>query len=139
MATRWWREPILHFLLIGGLLFVLYAKVTPKDSGGERLVVTQAMAEELSRQHQARWMRPPNEQELASLVDAYVRDEIMYREGLALGLDRDDPVIKRRVRQKLDIVVEEQLAVAAPDDDELSAYMTRHAARYTRAASVSFE
>lgn len=139
MATRWWREPILHFLLIGGLLFVVYAKVTPKDSGGERIVVTQAMAEELSRQHQARWMRPPNEQELASLVDAYVRDEIMYREGLALGLDRDDPVIKRRVRQKLDIVVEEQLAVAAPDDDELSAYMTRHAARYTRAASVSFE
>lgn len=139
MATRWWREPLLHFLLIGGLLFVVYGKVAPMDKEGERIVVSQAMVGELSRQHHARWMRPPNEQELASLVDAYVRDEIMYREGLALGLDRDDPVIKRRVRQKLDIVVEEQLAGAAPDDDELSAYMTQHAARYTRAASQSFE
>jgi hypothetical protein len=136
---RWWREPLLHFLLVGGLLFVVYGKVAPMDKEGERIVVSQAMVGELARQHQARWMRPPSEQELTSLVDAHVRDEIMYREGLALGLGRDDPVIKRRVRQKLDIVIEEQLADAAPSDAELSAYLTRHAARFTRPASLSFE
>ena len=84
------------------------------DNGGERIVVTQAMVDELAQQHQARWMRAATEQELASLVDAHVRDEVMYREGLTLGLDRDDPVIKRRVRQKLDVMFEEQLAAAAP-------------------------
>lgn len=139
MAARWWREPLLHFLLVGGLLFAVYGKVAPMDKEGERIVVSQAMVDELAGQHQARWMRPPSEQELASLVDAHVREEIMYREGLALGLDRDDPVIKRRVRQKLDIVIEEQLAGAAPSDAELSAYLTRHAARFTRPASLSFE
>jgi hypothetical protein len=138
-AARWWRDPILHFLLIGGLLFVVYGKVAPMDNGGERIVVTQALVDELARQHQVRWMRPASEQELASLVDAHVRDEIMYREGLALGLDRDDPVIKRRVRQKLDVVIEEQLAGAVPSDAELSAFLARHAARYTRPASLSFE
>jgi PPIC-type PPIASE domain len=138
-GPRWWRDPILHFLLIGGLLFVVYGRVAPMDKGGERIVVTQAMVDDLARQHQARWMRPATEQELANLVDAHVRDEIMYREGLALGLDRDDPVIKRRVRQKLDIVVEEQLASAAPSEAELSAYLAQHAARFTRPASLSFE
>ena len=139
MAARWWRDPILHFLLIGGLLFWLYGRVAPMDNGGERIVVTQAMVDELAQQHQARWMRPATEQELAYLVDAHVRDEVMYREGLTLGLDRDDPVIKRRVRQKLDVMFEEQLAAAAPSDAELSAHLARHAARFTRPASLSFE
>lgn len=137
MAARWWRDPILHFLLIGGLLFWVYGRLAPMDS--ERIVVTQAMVDELARQHQARWMRPATEKELANLVDAHVRDEVMYREGLTLGLDRDDPVIKRRVRQKLDVMFEEQLAAAAPSDTELSAHLARHAARFTRPASLSFE
>jgi PPIC-type PPIASE domain len=139
MAARWWREPILHFLLIGGLLFWVYGRVTPMDNGGGRIVVTQAMVDELAQQHQARWMRPATEQELANLVDAHVRDEVLYREGLTLGLDRDDPVIKRRVRQKLDVMFEEQLAAAAPSDAELSAHLARHAVRFTRPASLSFE
>lgn len=136
---RWWREPILHFLLIGGLLFFVYGRLNLADPAAERIVVSQAVVADLSSQYQARWMRPATEQELAGLVDAHVRDEILYREGLALGLDRDDPVIKRRVRQKLEVVAEEQLARDAPSDADLAAYLARHAERFARPGTISFE
>ncbi len=137
--SRWLREPILHFALIGALLFFVYGRMNPGVAAGERIVVTQAIVDDLARQHQARWMRPPSEQELANLVEAHVRDEILFREGVALGLDRDDPVIKRRVRQKFEVMSEEQLAGAAPTDAELSDYMAQNADRFTRPARVSFE
>ena len=136
---RWLREPLLHFALIGALLFVAYGRMHPAGVGGQRIVVSQAVVDDLARQHQARWLRPASAQELASAVEAHVHDEILYREGLALGLERDDPVIKRRVRQKLEIMSEEQLARAAPTDAELAAYLARNAARFMRPASVSFE
>jgi hypothetical protein len=100
------KEPVLHFLLIGIAIFVAYGLVAPRSNEGARIVVSQGVVDALAREYQARWQRPPAERELAGLVDAYIRDEIMYREGTALGLDRDDPVIKRRVRQKLDVIAE---------------------------------
>lgn len=137
--ARWLREPLLHFALIGLLLFVVYGWLNPSGKSGERIVVSQTVVDDLARQYQARWMRPASEQEVNSLIEAHVRDEIMFREGVALGLDRDDPVIKRRVRQKLDVIAEEQIASAAPTDPELSTYMTQNSARFMRPALVSFE
>ena len=136
---RWLREPILHFALIGALLFFAYGLMNPGSIAGERIVVTQAIVDDLAREHQARWMRAPSEQELANLVEAHIRDEILFREGVALGLDNDDPVIKRRVRQKFELMSEEQLAGAAPTDAELSDYLLQNAARFTRPAKLSFE
>jgi len=133
------KEPVLHFLLIGVAIFVAYALIAPRGKEGARIVVTQGVVDALVREHQARWQRPPAEQELAGLVEAYVRDEIMYREGTALGLDRDDPVIKRRVRQKLDVIAEEQSARDAPTDADLAAYLAQHADRFTRPGMISFE
>jgi hypothetical protein len=133
------KEPVLHFLLIGVAIFAAYGLVAPKSKEGARIVVTQGVVDALAREYQARWQRPPAEQELAGLVEAYVRDEIMYREGTALGLDRDDPVIKRRVRQKLDVIAEEQLARDAPTDADLTAYLKQHADRFTRPGTISFE
>ncbi len=78
-------------------------------------------------------------QELSGLVDSYVSDEILYREGKTLGLDRDDAVIKRRVRQKLEVMAEEAGARAAPTDAELTAYLNAHPEKFARAALVSFE
>ncbi|MCX7174660.1 MAG: peptidylprolyl isomerase [Proteobacteria bacterium] len=136
---RWLREPILHFALIGVILFAVYDRFGPTNKAGERIVVSQAVADDIARQHQARWNRPASEQELSSLMEEYVRDEILYREGQALGLDRDDPVIKRRVRQKLEIISEEQTARGIPTDAELSAYMTQNTRRLMFPATVSFE
>jgi hypothetical protein len=137
--TSLWREPVLHFLLIGLLLFLAYGWLTPDAKSGARIVVTQPMVDGMALEYRTRWSRPPSEQELARLVDAYVRDEILYREGVALGLDRDDPVVKRRVRQKLEVIAEEQLVREAPNDADLTAYLQKNATRFTQPGMVSFE
>jgi hypothetical protein len=133
------REPVLHFLLIGLLLFVAYEWLTPTDKSGSRIVVTQPMVDSMAQEYRTRWSRPPSEQELVRLVDAYVRDEILYREGVAQGLDRDDPVVKRRVRQKLEVIAEEQLAREAPTDADLAAYLEKNAKGFTQPGTVTFE
>jgi parvulin-like peptidyl-prolyl isomerase len=138
-TRRLLQEPILHFLLIGIALFVVYGKVAAPNRAGMSIVVSEAMVDELAREHEARWTRKPSDQELAGLVDAYVRDEILYREGLALGLDRDDALIKRRVRQKFEVIAEEQSAREAPSDADLAAYVTQNAGRFLLPATVSFE
>jgi parvulin-like peptidyl-prolyl isomerase len=103
------------------------------------IVVSEAMIDQMAREHEARWTRSPNDRELAGLVDAYVRDEILYREGLALGLDRDDALIKRRVRQKFEVIAEEQGARESPSDADLAAYITENEGRFLLPATVSFE
>jgi len=133
------REPVLHFLLIGLLLFLVYGWLTPAARSGARIVVTQPMVDGMALEYRTRWSRPPSEQELARLVEAYIRDEILYREGVALGLDRDDPVIKRRVRQKLEVIAEEQLARDAPTDAHLIAYLEKHPDAFTQPGTVSFD
>jgi hypothetical protein len=133
------REPVLHFLLIGLLLFLVYGWLTPAARSGARIVVTQPMVDGMAQEYRTRWSRPPSEQELSRLVEAYIRDEILYREGVALGLDRDDPVIKRRVRQKLEVIAEEQLARDAPTDAQLIAYLEKHPDAFTQPGTVSFE
>lgn len=133
------REPLLHFLLIGIVLFVVFGKLAGPDRAGKRIVVSQAMVNAMAQEFQARWLRPASDQELSGLIDSYVQDEILYRHGISLGLDRDDPVIKRRVRQKLELMSEEQNAQAAPSDADLAAYLQKNPTQFLRPATVSFE
>jgi len=138
-ARRLLKEPLLHFLLIGFALFIVYAKLASPDRSGTTIVVSEAMVDELAREHEVRWARKASDQELAGLVDGYVRDEVLYREGLTLGLDRDDALIKRRIRQKFEVIAEEQNASATPSDADLASYVTAHPARFLLPARVSFE
>jgi len=133
------REPLLHFLLLGLALFAYYGRVVPDDDGKRRIVVTQADVDLLATQFQGTWNRPPSPVELHGLVDSYVRDEILYREGVALGLDRDDAVIKRRVRQKLDVLFEESVAQNPATDADLQAYRDANPAAFRKPAVVSFD
>jgi len=80
------REPMLHFLLIGAALFGAYRAVSPRDSGGGRIVITQGIVDDLVTQHLAARGREPSAGELSHLIESYVRDEILYREGVRLGL-----------------------------------------------------
>jgi hypothetical protein len=140
VVRRMLREPLLHFLLIGLALFLVHGRIAP-DGGDDarRLVVTRAQVDELGRRFQATWNRPPSGHELSGLVDSHIADEILYREGKALGLDRDDPVIKRRVRQKVEVMAEEYGERRTPTDAELTAYLVAHPERFARPARVSFE
>ena len=132
-------EPTLHFLLIGITLFAAYQWRAPGDSGGRRIVITQGVVDDLVTQHVAGKGREPSAAELNHLIESYVRDEILYREGVSLGLDRDDIVVKRRVRQKIEMIAEEDASTRAPTDADLSAYLVANQARFAQPAVLTFE
>jgi len=132
-------EPLLHFLVIGIALFAGYRWMAPADSGGRRIVITQGVVDDLVTQHVAAKGREPSPTELNNLIESYVRDEILYREGVRLGLERDDIVVKRRVRQKIEIMAEEDASTRTPTDTELSAYLAANPARFVQPAILTFE
>jgi hypothetical protein len=132
-------EPMLHFLLLGIVLFAIYQWKAPVDSGGRRIVITQGVVDDLVAQHVAARGREPSSTELSRLIESYVRDEILYREGVKLGLERDDIVVKRRVRQKIEMIAEEDASTRAPTDADLSAFLTANQARFVQPAILTFE
>jgi parvulin-like peptidyl-prolyl cis-trans isomerase-like protein len=132
-------EPMLHFLVIGITVFAAYRWMAPGDSGGRRIVITQGVVDDLVTQHVAVRGREPSTTELNYLIESYVRDEILYREGVRLGLERDDIVVKRRVRQKIEMIAEEDASTRAPSDADLSAYLVANQARFVQPAIVTFE
>jgi len=132
-------EPMLHFLLIGIALFAAYQWRAPVDSNGHRIVITRGVVDDLVTQHVAAKGREPSSTELNHLIESYVRDEILYREGVRLGLERDDIVVKRRVRQKIEMIAEEDASTRAPSDVDLFAYLTANPARFVQPAILTFE
>jgi len=132
-------EPLVHFLLIGIALFAVYHWMAPVDSDGRRIVITQGVVDDLVTQHVAAKGREPSSTELNHLIESYVHDEILYREGVKLGLERDDIVVKRRVRQKIEVIAEEDASTRTPTDADLSAYLTANQARFVQPAILTFE
>ena len=120
------REPLLHFLVLGLLLFLVFDWRGGRTAGRGRIVVTAGQVEHLAATFARTRLRPPTEEELKGLVDEHVKDEIATREALAAGLDRDDPIIRRRLRQKLEFVAEDAAEQAAPTDAELQAWLDEH-------------
>ena len=122
------REPLLHFLLLGVGVFIAYRLMSRPGDRGEpgEIVVTRGQVEHLATGFARTWQRPPNGAELEALVDDWVREEIATREAMALGLDKDDTVIRRRLRQKLEFVSDDIAAQTEPTDADLSAYLRAH-------------
>ena len=133
------REPLLHFLLLGALLFWLYGALNrgALDAPGE-IVVDRARVENIAAQFQRTWQRPPTAQELQGLIDSWVREEVYYREGLAQHLDRDDPVVRRRVAQKLAAMADAQSTAEAGEAElfERRARLARTNPMVSRVARV---
>jgi hypothetical protein len=128
-----WREPLVHFLALGAGFFLLYAFVGGGEAPtGERIVVDRAAQEALVASFRTAWQRAPSEAELAGLIDEYVRETILYREALALGLDRDDAIVRQRMRQKLELLAESRADLLAPEESELEAWLRAHPERFRR-------
>jgi len=129
-ANSLWREPLLHFLAIGLLLFLVYGLVSgPAAPAADEIVVDQARIAGLVSNFEKTWRRAPTDDELKGLVDAWVREEILYREGLDMGFDRNDPVIRRRIAQKMSFIAD-GLVPAAPTDAELEAWLSDNITDY---------
>jgi len=137
--VHWLREPLLHFLLIGALLFGLFALTNKVTTGGENVIkITQADIEQLQSLFQRQWQRSPTPQELQTLVDGLIREEVLYREALALGLDRNDTIVRRRMAQKIEFLVGDTAVPAKPDNAALAAYYEKHKERYREPARLTF-
>jgi hypothetical protein len=140
MIRRLLREPLLHFVLLGAALFGAYRWLNPAGVGSAgEIVVTSGKLRNLTETWARAWQRPPTPEELGGLVEDYVREEVLYREAVALGLDRDDTVVRRRMRQKLEFLSEDSAAnAAAPTEAELAAWLAAHPDTYRVEPRVSF-
>jgi len=134
------REPLFHFLLLGVSIFFLAGRVRNASIGaGEKIVVTQSEMESMVVGFSRTWMRPPTQGEMQGLVDDYVREEVLYREARAMGLDQDDVIVRRRMRQKFEFLAEDLATDRSPTDQELEAYLQQHLDRFREEPSFSFE
>jgi PPIC-type PPIASE domain len=132
------REPLFQFLVLGAALFGFFHLVDKKKSETpEKVVVSSARIDNLADGFARTWRRAPSKDELQGLVDDYIRDEVFYREGRAAGLDRDDVIIRRRVRQKMEFFAED-IAAQEPSDDQLSAYLNSHPDRFKTEDQLTF-
>ena len=129
-TKKFLNEPLAHFFVLGLLLFVLYAVVN-NDSGrsAEEIVIDQARMSGLIVNFEKTWQRPPTVAEKQSLIDAWVREEVLYREGIAIGFDIGDPVIRRRVAQKMSFVAD-GVVPNSPEEAELETWLAANAEDY---------
>lgn len=135
------RDPVIHFLLIGAVLFGLYSftqagRTTPASSKQIQLTVDELA--QLALLFQAQWRREPTAEELTRLIENKVQHEVLYREALAIGLDKDDEIVKRRMAQKMQFLAEDVAAAREPTADELKSYYEQNNPRFAQPNRVSF-
>lgn len=136
MIVRLLREPLLQFLALGAMLFGLYGLVGKRSADApDKIVVSASRIANLGDGFARTWRRPPSEQELQGLIEDYIRDEVFYREGRAAGLDRDDVIVRRRVRQKMEFLAED---VSEPSDAQLAAYLASNPDRFRADDHLTF-
>ena len=132
------RSPLLVFLVLG--VGVLAVERWLADGNIEERVVTVTgeQVDALRARWDAQWGRPPSDRELQGLLDEAVREEILYREALRLGLDRDDPIVRRRLAEKMTFMLEDNAQLPAPGAREVEAYFAAHAERYREPQRTTF-
>jgi hypothetical protein len=121
------HEPLLHFVLLGAAIFAADRLISQRG-GGEpgNIVITAGQVTAIELGFTRTWHRPPTREELEALLRDRVQEEVYYREAMALGLDRDDTIIRRRLRQKLEFLTDDVVGQVRPTDAELQAYLTSH-------------
>ena len=139
--SRLFREPLVHFLLIGAAVFALYVLVggDSKEEPRDRIVVTEGRVQQLAQIFAKTWQRPPSLTELRGLIDAYIKEEVYYREAVELGLDRDDTLIRRRMQQKMEFLSEPGQDDLAADDAALQAFLDDNKRSYRVEPRLAFE
>src|SRR5215510_2686912 len=139
MLGRLLREPLIQFLALGLLLFIVY-RALHRTAGPQpgRIELTADDLRQIGLAWVAQGRPAPMPAEMQALVDGRVREEILYREALALGLDKDDTIVRRRMAQKMDFLFEDVAALREPADDELRVWFEKNAARFTLPARATF-
>jgi peptidyl-prolyl cis-trans isomerase C len=135
------REPLVHFLLLGTILFGVYAYKEPGPSGAEQSKQIRLTIDDLSQLvllFQSQWRRDPTPEELQRLVEDKVHEEVLYREALALGIDKDDTIVKRRMAQKMQFLAEDVAAAHEPSTADLKAWFEKNTSKFALPSRYSF-
>ena len=131
------REPLVHFAVLGALVFALFGNATSADE--RRIVIDEGRVARIAGQYAQNFRRAPSPAELDALIRDDVKEEVYYREALRLGLDRDDEVVRRRMRVKMEAFGDTAEDIAAPDDATLQRWLAAHGERFAREATYAFE
>jgi hypothetical protein len=139
MPIKILKEPLFHFLLLGAIIFVAYFILNPGENDAtNQITINQNDIDRFVQIFEKQWSRKPTRQEMDGLVRAHLKEEILYREALALGLEKDDTIVRRRLAQKMEFLITDVTVPTEVDDRELMAFYEKHPERYTRAARMSF-
>src|SRR5271165_824806 len=138
---RWLREPLLHFLLLGLVLFAAYAYMQRGRGGVEsskQIALTLDDLRTMDMYFESQWHRAPTPAEFQAMVEDKVREEVLYREGLAMGLDKDDEIVKRRMAQKMQFLAEDVASAHEPSTAELKAWFDKNSSKFALPSRYSF-
>ena len=142
MLIKILKDPLLHFLLMGGVLFAVFqwgaADGTLDIRQFDEIVVTEGRVQTLYQTFGKVWQRAPTADELEGLIQDYIREEVLYREALAMGLDRDDTIVRRRMRQKIEFLSEDIASLQEPTEEELQEYLGAHPEKFRQDTRFSF-
>ncbi len=134
------REPFFHFLVLGAGLFVLFRLAGGEaEEAPDRIVITETDQEQIAGAFRFQWQRDPTPEELENLIEGHIREEILYREALALGLDDNDTIVRRRMMQKVEFLMGDLIALEEPPDSLLEAYRKEHAEAYRVDPRMTFD
>ena len=135
------REPLVHFLLVGAALFAAYHYLQPAQGAAPSSKQIQLSVDQLAQLallFQSQWRRDPTTEEFGRMVEQKVQAEVLYREALAMGLDKDDEIVKRRMAQKMQFLAEDVAAAREPTTDELEVWFARNTDKFALPKRVSF-
>ena len=138
--TRLVREPLVQFLLIGTAIYALYFFYgeAPLEEKERTIVVTADYINSLNQNFAKRWNRPPTEEEMQGLVSEYVRESLLYHEALAMGLDKEDHIIRRRLAQKLEFLTTDLIKLTPPEDSVLQEYLNDNIEKFRGSDLLTF-
>jgi len=141
VLKRWLREPLLHFLILGAVLFAVYAYINRGRGGVEpsrQIVLSLDELREMDVYFQSQWHRQPTPAEFAAMVEDKVREDVLYREALAMGLDKEDTIVKRRMAQKMQFLAEDVASAHEPTSAELKAWFDKNKEKFALPSRISF-
>ena len=140
LVQRLLREPLLHFVVLGGMIYLVFVAVSgARKAPIDHIVVTPQRVDQLAAQFSSVWKRAPTRDELSALIEGDIREEVYYRDALALGLDRNDAIVRRRLRQKMEFLTDTGAYLQEPSADELDAYLAANEKAYRHGPRLAFE
>ena len=138
--TRLLKEPLLQFLIIGGAIYGAYAMfAAPEDDYRDNMILVDSnRIDAMISEWEARWNRPPTRQEIDGLIQAYIKEDVLYRQAVAMGLNEDDPITRRRMAQKLEFLTSDLARLQEPQEGELEQFFNDNQDEYRDPDRISF-